>query len=84
VVRPRKVDLRYTLDEQAGILKNTGNTFLKSSFRKDATQQMMKQLFVMYCQETYNSPGLKSQNKKFIVALQKYLPIGNGCFKRSS
>ncbi|AEN65567.1 hypothetical protein Entas_2840 [Enterobacter soli] len=85
VVRPRKVDLRYTLDEQAGILKNTGNTFFKIIVQKgcNSTDDEATIRYVLPG-ETYNSPGLKSQNKKFIVALQKYLPIGNGCFKRSS
>lgn len=32
VVRPRKMNLAYTIDEANGTLKNTGNTFLKSSY----------------------------------------------------
>ncbi|CDL40816.1 CFA/I fimbrial chaperone [Citrobacter freundii] len=31
--------------------------------------------------ETWRSSELKTKNRKFIVALQKYIPVGQGCFK---
>jgi len=34
VVRPRKVNLRYSLDEHEGVLMNTGNTFFKIIVQK--------------------------------------------------
>jgi P pilus assembly protein, chaperone PapD len=83
VVRPRKLDLRYTLDERSGVLKNTGNTFFKIIVQRGchSTDDEATIRYVLPG-ETYRSSGLKYQNKKFIVALQKYIPVGDGCFKR--
>lgn len=85
VVRPRKIDLRYTLDEQSGVLKNTGNTFFKIIVQLgcNSTDDEATIRYVLPG-ETYRSSGLKKQNKKFIVALHKYIPIGNACFKPDS
>ncbi|NIH90974.1 P pilus assembly chaperone PapD [Enterobacter asburiae] len=85
VVRPRKIDLRYTLDEQAGVLKNTGNTFFKIIVQQgcNSTDDEATIRYVLPG-ETYRSSGLKNRNKKFIVAMHKYIPIGNACFKPSS
>lgn len=43
------MNLAYTIDEANGTLKNTGNTFLKSSYIWGATQLMMKPPCVMCC-----------------------------------
>lgn len=47
VVRPRKMNLAYTIDEINGTLKNTGNTFSKLSYTVGVTQLMMKPPCVM-------------------------------------
>lgn len=73
VVRPRNINLAYTIDEANGTLKNTGNTFLKSSYTKGAIQPMMKPPCVMCCRVKRRSSELKTKNRKFIVALQKYI-----------
>ena len=67
VVRPRKMNLAYTIDEANGTLKNTTDD--------DATMRYVLP------GETWRSSELKSKNRKFIVALQKYIPVGQGCFK---
>lgn len=82
IVRPRNLDLRYTLDEQGGVLKNTGNTFFKIIVHRGcASSDDEATIRYVLPGEMYRSVGLKAHNKKFIVALQKYHPVGNGCFK---
>lgn len=85
VVRPRKMNLHYMLDEQKGVLENTGNTFFKIIVQKgcNSTDDEATVRYILPG-ETYRSPELKAQNKKFIVALQKYIPVGSGCFTHAS
>lgn len=80
VVRPRKVDLSYKLDEQKGVIENTGNTFFKIIVQKgcNSTDDEATIRYVLPG-ETYRSPDLNIHNKKFIVALQKYIPVGDRC-----
>lgn len=80
VVRPRKMNFDYIIDEINGTLKNTGNTFFKiiihqgcHSTDDEATMRYMLP------GETWRSRELKIKNRKFIVALQKYIPLGEGC-----
>jgi hypothetical protein len=82
VVRPRKINLAYSIDERNGILKNTGNTFFKVIVHRGchSTDDEAVMRYVLPG-ETWHSSELKTQNRKFIVALQKYLPVGQGCFR---
>ncbi|MDV7073852.1 fimbria/pilus periplasmic chaperone [Citrobacter werkmanii] len=82
VVRPRKINLAYSVDERNGTLKNTGNTFFKVIVHRGchSTDDEAIMRYVLPG-ETWHSSELKTQNRKFIVALQKYLPVGQGCFK---
>ncbi|POT58512.1 fimbrial protein [Citrobacter amalonaticus] len=84
VVRPGKVKLDYTIDEKNGVLKNTGNTFFKIIVHQGchSTDDEATMRYVLPG-ETWRSSELKTKNKKFIVALQKYIPVGEGCFKRN-
>lgn len=80
VVRPRKIDFRFSMDEHNGILKNTGNTFFKVIVHKGchATDDEAEMRYLLPG-ETWRNSRLKANNKKFIVALSKYTPIGKGC-----
>lgn len=82
VIRPRKINLAYSIDERNGILKNTGNTFFKVIVHRGchSTDDEAVMRYVLPG-ETWHSSELKTQNRKFIVALQKYLPVGQGCFR---
>ncbi|MEB0900739.1 fimbrial biogenesis chaperone [Citrobacter portucalensis] len=82
VVRPRKMNLAYTIDEINGALKNTGNTFFKIIVHQGchSTDDEATMRYVLPG-ETWHSSELKTKNRKFIVALQKYLPVGQGCLK---
>ncbi|MGX5028239.1 molecular chaperone [Enterobacter asburiae] len=85
VVRPRKLMLRYTLDEQTGELTNTGNTYFRIIVHKGchSTDDEATMRYLLPG-ETYRSRELSNKNKKFIVALKKYIPVGSGCFKNKN
>ncbi|HBT3066245.1 TPA: molecular chaperone [Klebsiella pneumoniae] len=80
IVRPRKMNLAYTIDEINGTLKNTGNTFFKIIVHQgcNSTDDEATMRYVLPG-ETWHNRELKTKNRKFIVALQKYLPVGQGC-----
>ncbi|CBG89663.1 fimbria/pilus periplasmic chaperone [Citrobacter rodentium] len=80
IVRPRKTNLNFNVDEQKGVLKNTGNTFFKVIVHKGChSSDDEAQIRYLLPGESWSSPALKANNKKFIVALQKYIPVGKGC-----
>jgi len=84
VVRPRKLNFNYTLDEKSGILKNTGNTFFKVIVQDgcNSNDDDAKMLYLLPG-ETWHSPLLTQSNKKFIVALNKFIPAGEKCFENN-
>lgn len=80
VVRPRKLDLKYKIDEGKGVIVNTGNTYFKVIAHKtcnpvddDSTTRYLLP------QETWISDKLKGERKKIIVALNQYIPVGYSC-----
>ncbi|HBT4732714.1 TPA: molecular chaperone [Klebsiella quasipneumoniae subsp. similipneumoniae] len=81
IVRPRNINFSYTLDEKEGHLTNTGNTYFKVIVHNGCnSNDDAATIRYILPGETWNSPMLREMNKKFIVALQKYIPTGNGCF----
>ncbi|WP_297121812.1 molecular chaperone [uncultured Enterobacter sp.] len=81
VVRPRKISFSYSLDESRGVIKNTGNTFFKLILHKGChSADDEAEMIYLLPGETFDSARLKGQNKKFIVAMKKYIPLGNACF----
>lgn len=81
IVRPRKTHLRYEVDEQSGIIKNTGNTFFRVILQKGCNgDDESSTQFYMLPGESWKGTEAKSGNKKFIVALGKYHHLGSGCF----
>lgn len=81
VIRPRNIKFNYILDEDNGVIKNTGNTFFKLIIHKDCNSidDKANMLYILPG-ETWKSKELNIYNKKFIVALHKFTPIGKGCF----
>ena len=81
IVRPRMHTLSFELDERAGTLHNTGNTFFRVIIHKgcngddDSSTQ-----FYMLPGEKYSSSIVSKNNKKFIVAMGRYTLLGEGCF----
>lgn len=80
VVRPRKINFQYHLDEQRGILRNTGNTFFKIILHQGchSTDDEAEMRYLLPG-ETFNSAQLRANNRKFIVALNRYHPVGKAC-----
>ena len=80
IVRPRKQNLKYDLNEQQGYLKNIGNTTFRLIVSQgcDGSDEDAIQ-FYMLPGEEYRNDSLKGENKKFIVANKKYMPIGSTC-----
>lgn len=81
IVRPRNAHLSYEIDEQNGIIKNTGNTYFRVILQQgcDGNDESSTQ-FYMLPGEIWKGTEALSNNKKYIVALGKYHHLGNGCF----
>lgn len=84
VVRPRKVNLRYEADEKTGIIHNSGNTFFCVIIQKgcDGDDESSTQ-FYMLPGERYSAQAVKVNNRKFVVATGRYLPLGRACFNET-
>lgn len=82
VVRPRKMKLDYKYDELQGQLINTGNTYFRVLIHQGchSTDEEAFNVYLLPGQVlTKNS--LKGQNKKFIIANERYFRLGEQCFK---
>lgn len=80
IVRPRKAHIEYVLDSQAGVLDNTGNSFFKVIIQKGCNgDDESSTQFYMLPGESYQSESVRAKNKMFIVALGKYIPVGESC-----
>lgn len=82
IVRPRLQNFKYRLDEENGVIENTGNTFFRVIIHRgcggkdeDANQ------FYILPGEKYQDESVRMENKKFIIVNKKYIPLGNKCFK---
>lgn len=81
-VRPRKINLKFVIDEKYKVLKNTGNTFFKVIIHKGChSTDDEATIIYLLPGETWKNKNLSAENKKFIVALNKYTPIGEGCIQ---
>lgn len=82
IVRPRIHKFAYEVNESAGIIKNTGNTFFRVVIQNgcNGNDNSSKQLY-MLPGELYSSSLVSTKNKKFIVAMGRYTTLGEGCFK---
>lgn len=81
VVRPRKTNLAFEVDEKTGVIRNTGNTFFRVIIQQGCNgNDESSQQFYMLPGETWRNASARANNKKFIVALGRYYPVGNGCF----
>jgi P pilus assembly chaperone PapD len=80
VVRPRKQQLQYVIDEQQGIIKNTGNTFFRLIIHKSCElNDESSTQFYMLPGEEFRNDIVKQKNGKFIVANKSYTRIDQQC-----
>lgn len=81
VVRPRNINLKFDADERTGTIRNTGNTFFRVIIQKGCNgDDVSSTQFYMLPGETYRDPIAVGNNKKYVVALGRYHPLGKGCF----
>lgn len=77
VVRPKDIAFKYVMD--AGILKNTGNTYFRVLVHESCEVKDDEQPLVLYLlpQQEFRYEALKKKSRKYIVIFDKYHSIGN-------
>lgn len=84
MVRPRTLHFSYRLDEQNGTLQNNGNTFFRVIIQKGCNgDDESSTQFYMLPGETYKNKSLSAKNKKYLVAMEKYIKLGKRCFSNT-
>lgn len=85
IVRPRKAKLAFTVDEKKGTLQNSGNTFFRVIIQNGCHgDDESSTQFSMLPGESWQDPRINASNRKFIVAMGRYHPLGKGCFEAES
>ena len=85
IVRPRKTELKYDIDEENGVIRNTGNTFFRVILQKGCNgDDESSTQFYMLPGEMWKGREAQGNNKKYIVALGRYHKLGMGCFSSST
>lgn len=79
VVRPKDIAFKYAMDADAGILKNTGNTYFRVLIHESCEVKDDEQPLVLYLlpQQEFRHEALKRKSRKYIVIFDKYHSIGN-------
>nr|WP_184280532.1 hypothetical protein [Serratia fonticola] len=82
VIRPRQMRFTYHYDPQAGVLKNTGNTYFRVMIHPSCqSQDDSAKVFQLLPGESYHGTDLRGQRRKFIIGFNKYLRLGEQCFE---
>lgn len=80
VVRPRQQRLEWQIDERKGEIHNSGNTFIRVIIHQGcAGSDERSAQFYLLPGERYRDASLSGQNRKFVVANQRYYPLGRAC-----
>lgn len=83
VIRPRKMRFTYHYDPQAGVLKNTGNTYFRVMIHQGCEgEDDAAKVFNLLPGESYRGADLRGQNRKFIIGFSKYQRLGEQCFEQ--
>ncbi|EPL9570714.1 fimbrial protein [Providencia rettgeri] len=79
VVRPKNIDFQYAMDANAGVLKNTGNTYFRVLVHENCEVSDDEQPLVLHLlpQQEFRNATLKKKSRKYIVIFNKYHSIGN-------
>ncbi|EPL6455361.1 MULTISPECIES: fimbrial protein [Providencia] len=79
VVRPKNIDFQYAMDANAGVLKNTGNTYFRVLVHENCEVSDDEQPLVLHLlpQQEFRNEVLKKKSRKYIVIFDKYHSIGN-------
>lgn len=81
VIRPRQMRFTYHYDPQAGMLKNTGNTYFRVMIHQSCNaEDDTAKVFNLLPGESYSGADLRGQHRKFIIGFSKYQRLGEQCF----
>lgn len=84
VIRPRKMRFTYHYDPQAGVLKNTGNTYFRVMIHQSCeSDDDSAKVFNLLPGESYSGADLRGQQRKFIIGFNKYLRLGEQCSEQN-
>ncbi len=85
IVRPRQMRLAWGVDEQSGVIENTGNTYFRVIIHQGCNgDDESSTQFYMLPGDKYQDRNVNGKNKKFIMANQKYIRLGEACFKHNA
>lgn len=81
VVRPRQEKFNYELDESAGTIRNTGNTFFEFIVKQgcDEPDSTADTKYLLPGETWYNTKIAQSGNQKLIVYDRRFMTIGQAC-----
>lgn len=82
VVRPRQERFEYRLDQAAGSITNTGNSFFEFMVKQGCDQpDSMADSKYLLPGETYRNPKIsQSGNQKLIVHQSRFIRVGKDCW----
>ena len=80
VVRPRQQRLEWQIDERQGEIYNSGNTFFRVIVHQGCagSDERARQRYLLPG-DPYRDAALAGKNRKFVVANQRYFPLGKAC-----
>lgn len=79
VVRPKKPDFKYDINQNEGLLKNTGNTYFRVLLHEncDVDDESLPYVLYLLPNQELKDVRLKKKSRKYIVIFDKYYPVGN-------
>ncbi|WP_447835585.1 molecular chaperone [Aeromonas salmonicida] len=82
VVRPRQERFEYRLDQAAGSITNTGNSFFEFMVKQGCDQpDSVADNKYLLPGETYHNPKISQiGNQKLIVHQSRFIPVGKDCW----
>ncbi|WP_058911640.1 hypothetical protein [Entomohabitans teleogrylli] len=81
IVRPRQSRFAWHVDEKTGVIENTGNTYFRVIIHNGCNgDDESSTQFYMLPGDKYQDSNVSAGNRKFIVAMERYHPLGSGCF----
>lgn len=79
VVRPISSKFEYELNQDKGILKNTGNTYFRVLLHNSCEEEADSIPYMLYLlpNQVFQDARLKKKSRKYIIIFDKYHSIGN-------
>lgn len=82
IVRPRKTQFSYNIDQASGSITNTGNTYFEFMVKEgcDQPDDQADSKYLLPGNTWNNKKIIQPGNQKFIVYNSKFIPIGKDCW----